>query len=153
MRATLATISFAAALVIAFAGCASAPATDQPRSAPASSRSGDLLITGDQIDAEHLSNAWDILRRMVPRYTYLEDRAGRAVGIVGRRGRSSISVSNSESPLVLVDGARLSSLELLQEMPTGAIDRIEVRGSGRGTSREGTNAGAGVIYIHTRSGS
>jgi outer membrane cobalamin receptor len=152
MRATLATLSFAATLLIAPVGCASAPATHQVGSEPAS-RSGDFLITGDQIDAEHVGNAWDLLRRMVPRYTYVEDRAGRAVGIVGHRGRSSISVSNSESPLVLVDGARLSSLELLQEMPTDAIDRIEVRGSGRGTSREGTNAGAGVIYIHTRSGS
>jgi outer membrane cobalamin receptor len=55
--------------------------------------------------------------------------------------------------MVIVDGARLSSLELLQEMPTDAIDRIELLSSLRGTSKQGTNASAGVIYIHTRYGS
>lgn len=117
------------------------------------SQFGDALITGDQIDAQHVSNAWELLRKMVPRYTYVEDRAGRAVAINAHRGRSSIVLSNSEAPMVIVDGVRLSSLELLQEMPTNAIDRIELRGSSRGTSSEGTNATAGVIYIHTRSAS
>lgn len=141
-------------LVSGFLAAAMGCATNTPMSYVGNrSPFGDALITGDQIDAERVANAWELLRRLVPRYTYQEDKSGRASAIFGRRGRSSISVSNSESPLVIVDGARLSSLELLQEMPTGAIDRIEVRGSGRGTSREGTNAGAGVIYIHTRSGS
>ncbi len=117
------------------------------------SQFGDALITGDQIDAQHVSNAWDLLRKMVPRYTYIEDRAGRAVAIKAHRGPSSIVLANSEAPMVIVDGVRLSSLELLQEMPTNAIDRIELRGSSRGTSSEGTNATAGVIYIHTRSAS
>jgi outer membrane cobalamin receptor len=52
-----------------------------------------------------------------------------------------------------VDGARLAALDVLQQMPKDAIDRIELRGSSRGTNSEGTNASAGVIYIHTRSGS
>jgi len=38
-------------------------------------------------------------------------------------------------------------------MSPDAIDRIEVRRGVRGTIVEGTDAGAGVIYIHTRSGS
>jgi Outer membrane cobalamin receptor protein len=114
---------------------------------------GDDLITGDQIDAQHASNAWELLRKMVPRYSYVEDRAGRALSISAHRGRSSIALANSEAPMVIVDGARLSSLELLQDMPTDAIDRIELQGARRGTSSQGTNASAGVIYIHTRSGS
>jgi outer membrane cobalamin receptor len=117
------------------------------------SKFGDAVITGDQIDAQHAPNAWELLRLLLPRYNYIEDRAGRAVSIVGHRGRSSISVSGSESPMVIVDGARLSSLELLQTMPPDAIDRIEVQGGSRGTNKQGTNATAGVIYIHTRSGS
>ena len=133
------------------AACAT---TSTPKSYTANgTQFGDAVITGDQIDAEHVANAWELLRRLVPRYTYLEDRAGRASAIVGRRGRSSIAVSNSESPIVIVDGVRLASLELLQEMPTNAIDRIELRRGSRGTSTEGTNATAGVIYIHTLSGS
>ncbi|HMA24363.1 MAG: TonB-dependent receptor, partial [Gemmatimonas sp.] len=113
----------------------------------------DIVISGDQIDAEHAQNAWDVLRRLVPRYSYSEDRAGRPLSINGHRGRSSIALSNSESPIVIVDGARLNSLDVLQQMPTDAIDRIEVRRGARGTTIEGTNAGAGVIYIHTRFGS
>jgi outer membrane cobalamin receptor len=129
-------------------------ATNPPRKADENgSRFGDLVINSDQIDAQHASNAWELLRVLVPRYTYVEDRAGRAVSIHGHRGRSSISLAGSEAPLVIVDGARLSSVDVLQQMATDAIDRIELRGGSRGTSVEGTGASAGVIYIHTRSGS
>lgn|SRR5512140_2591473 len=143
-RTLLGSVVFATALA-----CAS----NSPQPFADASKFGDGLITGDQIDAQHASNAWDLLRKMVPRYSYIEDRAGRAVLITAHRGRSSIVLANSESPMVIVDGARLSSLELLQDMPTDAIDRIELQGARRGTSSQGTNATAGVIYIHTRSGS
>jgi outer membrane cobalamin receptor len=117
------------------------------------SRFGDVVITGEQIDARHVENAWEVLRQLVPRYSYSEDRAGRATAISGHRGRSSIVLASSESPIVIVDGARLMSLDVLQQMSPDAIDRIEVRRGVRGTTVEGTDAGAGVIYIHTRSGS
>jgi outer membrane cobalamin receptor len=94
-----------------------------------------------------------LLRQLVPRYSYVEDRSGRAVAINGHRGRSSISLSNSESPIVIVDGARIAAVDVLQQMSKDAIDWIELRKGSRGTSTEGTNATAGVIYIHTRSGS
>jgi outer membrane cobalamin receptor len=150
MRHTrLTTMAFAASyLAIAFA-CATSP-TRKPDDG---SRFGDLVIGPDQIDAQHAPNAWELLRLLVPRYTYVEDRAGRAVSIHGHRGRSSISLASSEAPLVIVDGARLAALDVLQQMPKDAIDRIELRGGSRGTNAEGTNASAGVIYIHTRSGS
>jgi outer membrane cobalamin receptor len=141
---------FAACIVSATVACAHNAPGEFPDN---SSQFGDAVITGDQIDAQHAPNAWELLRRLLPRYNYIEDRAGRAVSIVGHRGRSSISVAGSESPMVLVDGARLSSLELLQNMPPDAIDRIEIQGGARGTNKQGTNATAGVIYIHTRSGS
>ncbi len=146
----VATISLAVCFLAMSVACASNPPR---RAAEDGSEFGDAVITGDQIDAQHAANAWELLRKLAPRYHYVEDRGGRAVAINGHRGRSSISLASSESLLVIVDGARLSSLDVLQEMPTEAIDRIELRGSSRGTSKEGTGAGAGVIYIHTRSGS
>lgn len=149
-HAGFATMSLGVCFLAMTAACAS----NAPRRyAENGSRFGDAVITGDQIDAQHAPNAWELLRRLVPRYTYVEDRAGRAVSIHAHRGRSSIVLANSEAPMVIVDGARLSSLELLQEMPPDAIDRIELRRGSRGTNAEGTNASAGVIYIHTRSGS
>jgi len=117
------------------------------------SQFGDLVITADQIAEQRAPNAWELLRQLVPRYNYVEDRAGRAVSITGHRGKSSISLANSEAPLVIVDGARISALDVLQQMPRDAIDRIELLNGSRGTSVEGTNASAGVIYIHTRFGS
>jgi outer membrane cobalamin receptor len=131
----------------------SACISTKPRYAENGSQFGDVVITAEQIDGLAVPNAWELLRQLVPRYTYVEDRAGRAVSIHGHRGRSSISLGGSEAPLVIVDGARLSSVDVLQQMPKDAIDRIELRGGSRGTSTEGTNASAGVIYIHTHSGS
>jgi outer membrane cobalamin receptor len=130
--------------------CASNP---PKRQVAERSEFGDDVISGDEIDAQHAANAWDLLRQLVPRYTYVEDKGGRASMISARRGRSSISIGSSESPIVMVDGARLTSLELLQDIPTIAIDRIELFDGPKGTRTQGTNASAGVIIIHTRSGS
>ena len=143
-----ATFSLAASL--SAVGCAS----NQPlRYAEATSPYGDAVITGDEIDAQHQANAWDLLKKVAPRYNYLVDRSGRAIAIARQRGKSSISLGSSESAMVIVDGARLNSLELLQNLPTDAIDRIELISSSHGTSVEGTGANAGVIHIHTRFGS
>ena len=149
-HARFARISFVVCSLAAATACA---ANQHSRYEENGSQFGDALFTGDQIDAQHASNAWDLLRKLVPRYNYVEDRAGRAVAINAHRGRSSIVLGSSEAPMVIVDGVRLASLELLQELPTNAIDRIELRSGSRGTPTEGTNATAGVIYIHTRSAS
>jgi outer membrane cobalamin receptor len=136
-----------------FLATSAACTSNRLRYADGESPFGDVVISGDQIDAQHVPNAWEALRQLVPRYNYTEDRAGRALAISGHRGRSSIWLTNSESPVVIVDGVRLASLDVLQQMSTDAIDRIELRRGSRGTTFEGTDAGAGVIYIHTRYGS
>ena len=150
-RTRLATLS----LALCFSATAAACASNTPPTWYVASGSafGDALISGDEIDAQHQPNAWLLLRKVAPRYSYLEDRMGRAVLISRHRGRSSIVLNGSEIPMVIVDGARISSLDVLQGMPTDAIDRIELLSSARGTSVQGTNATAGVIHIHTRWGS
>jgi outer membrane cobalamin receptor len=150
LHARFGRVSLVVCSLVTLSACASSPPN---RQVAERSEFGDDVITGDQIDAEHVANAWDLLRRLVPRYTYVEDKGGRASMISARRGRSSISIASSESPIVMVDGARLTSLELLQDMPTIAIDRIELFDGPKGTRTQGTNASAGVIVIHTRSGS
>ena len=141
-------------LAVCFSAVAVACASNQPlRYAESTSPYGDAVITGDEIDAQHQANAWDLLKKVAPRYNYLVDRSGRAIAIARQRGKSSISLGTSESAMVIVDNARLNSLELLQNMPTDAIDRIELISSSHGTSVEGTGASAGVIHIHTRFGS
>jgi hypothetical protein len=136
-------------LLTAVYGCAMSAGGGRPIN---DSHFGDVTLGGDEIDAQHARNAWEFLRARVHRYTYIEDRSGRAVAIRGHRGRSSILL-DGDSPIVVVDGARLIAFDVLQGMPTSAIDRIQILSGLRGTSWEGTGATAGVIYIFTRSGS
>jgi outer membrane cobalamin receptor len=136
-------------LLTAVGGCAISAGGGRPIN---DSHFGDVVLSGEEIDAQHARNAWDFLRARVHRYSYIEDRSGRAVAIRGHRGRSSILL-DSDSPIVVVDGARLVAFDVLQGMPTSAIDRIQILSGLRGTSWEGTGATAGVIYIFTRSGS
>ncbi len=118
-------------------------------SAP-STASPDRVIDEQQIAEGHQPNIWVFLQDNAHQYYFVEDVAGRAVAIRSQRGQSSIALSSADIPMVIVDGARLVDFDVLQEMPLEAVQRIEIMSGGRGTSFEGTNAGAGVIYIHTR---
>lgn len=117
--------------------------------APVRANDGTVVILRSQILAAHSRSVWDFLRWNVPRYVFIENRAGRAVAIRGRRGRSSLTLPASDEPVVIVDGARLVAFDVLQGMATDAVASIELLDSGAGTALAGTNATAGVIYIHT----
>ncbi len=108
------------------------------------------LITGEELDAQHAPNVWELLRVRFAHYTYVEDKYGRAIGIRSHRGGSSFVLNSSDTPQVVIDGARLIDFGTLQIMPTDDVDRIELLDGMSGTALHGTNAGAGVIYIHTR---
>jgi outer membrane cobalamin receptor len=86
-------------------------------------------------------------------YNFSEDRYGRPRRITTKRGASTIVLAGSDSPLVLVDGARLGDVAALRDMPTDAVESIELQSGITGTSAQGTNAVAGVIYIHTKEAS
>lgn len=137
-------------LLLVSLGCASNAAS---RAGGAATASGDLVMVSQDADASEFSNVWDLLRNRFPRYNYVEDQFGRPLYIRGHRGRSSISLASADDPLVLVDGARLIALDVLQRLPVSGVDSIELFGGLSGTSRQGTNAGAGVISIHTVAGS
>jgi len=106
-------------------------------------------FTAEQIAHSGFTNAWDFLRARARRYDFYEDRYGRPRGIKTRRGRSTINMAGSDMPMILVDGARLSDFTALRDLPTDAISSIELLSGITGTAAQGTNAAAGVIYIHT----
>lgn len=110
----------------------------------------DRVIDEAEIAEGHQPNVWVFLQDNAHQYRFVEDRAGRAIAIRSVRGQSSIALTGSDMPMVIVDGARLIDYDVLQQMPLEAVQRIELMGGGRGTSFEGTNAGSGVIYVHTR---
>ena len=106
-------------------------------------------ISAEEIARSGFTNAWDLLRARARSYDFYEDRYGRPRGIKTRHGRSTIVMADSDTPMILVDGARLSDFGVLRDLPTDAISSIELLNGITGTASQGTNAAAGVIYIHT----
>ena len=106
-------------------------------------------FTADQIARSGFTNAWDFLRARARHYDFYEDRYGHPRGIKTRRGRSTINMAGSDMPMILIDGARLSDFTALRDLPADAISSIDLLSGITGTAAEGTNAAAGVIYIHT----
>jgi hypothetical protein len=66
-----------------------------------------------------------------------------------RRGRSTISVASADTPIIIVDGARVIDLGFLRDLSSESIESVELLSGISGTVAQGTNASAGVIYIHT----
>jgi len=106
-------------------------------------------ITAEDIASSGTSNAWDLLRAKARGYDFGEDRQGRPRSIRSRRGRSSIAMSDADTPMIVIDGARLIDLASLRDLPAQAIESIELLGGIAATAAQGTNAAAGLIYIHT----
>jgi outer membrane receptor for ferrienterochelin and colicin len=124
------------------AGCASSSPRPSAQSAPIQT------ITAEEIAHSGFNNAWDFLRARARQWDFYEDRYGRPRGIRTRRGRSTINM-DSDTPMIIVDGARVVDFGSLRDMPTDAISSIEIMTGIAGTATQGTNAVAGVIYIHT----
>lgn len=118
-------------------------------SSPPPERASAQFITADEIARSGASNAWDLLRIRARAYEFTEDRYGRPRFIRTRRGRSTLSVAGADMPMIVIDGARLTDLVSLRDLSVGAIESVELLNGIAGTATQGTNASAGVIYIHT----
>ena len=136
---------------IFFAASLSSCATTGHRSTEPPARAD--FISSDEIARSSSTNVWDLLRRRARQYNFAEDRYGRPRNITTKRGRSTIALAGSDSPLVLIDGARLTDVAALRDMSTDSVESIEIQSGINGTSSQGTNAVAGVIYIHTKEAS
>lgn len=134
-----------------FAASLSSCATSSHRSIESGHRAD--LITAAEIARSSSTNVWDLLRRRARQYNFAEDRYGRPRFITTKRGRSTILLAGSDTPLVLVDGARLTDVASLRDMSCDSVESIELQSGINGTSAHGTDATAGVIYIHTREAS
>jgi outer membrane cobalamin receptor len=118
-------------------------------SSPPPERASAQFITADEIARSGASNAWDLLRIRARAYEFTEDRYGRPRFIRTRRGRSTLNVAGADMPMIVIDGARLTDLVSLRDLSVGAIESVELLNGIAGTATQGTNASAGVIYIHT----
>lgn len=121
-----------------------------PRSGDSlASRGDDIVITDSMIAASGAQTAWEIVKREAPQISYRETSAGEPAR-AWRRGRGSIVLN--ESPLLFVDGVRISDLRHLDQIPAATVQSIRILTGLNGTTQYGTNAGNGVILVQTRTG-
>ena len=144
MRSSWIAGSSLALSAIAFSGCAYFRSSTPPPDRPSAQ-----FITSTEIARSGASNAWELLRVRARAYEFSEDRYGRPRNIRTRRGRSTLNMPGADSPLIVLDGARLIDLVSLRDLSVGAIESVELLNGIAGTATQGTNAAAGVIYIHT----
>jgi hypothetical protein len=113
---------------------------------------GTRLITLDMIQQAHASNAWDLLVEMGTAYRISNTQLGGAQSIRNSRGKSSIFLREADTPLLILDGVRMSDPLYLRNIPTSTLLSIRMLNGIDGATYYGTNAGAGVIIVSTRLG-
>ena len=107
------------------------------------------VISADEILASEATTMWEALRRTV-RYANFGESSTGDPARVHRRGFSSISLV--EDMPIYIDRVQVRDLGLLDALPAGDIERIQVLTGVHATTYYGTNAGDGVILIRTRTG-
>ena len=130
---------------LAWTGCAGATASSGAASAPSSSS----LVTQETIAASGAKTAWDALKRTVP-YVRLRESKGRPARMT-RRGPASIYLDDQVR--LMLDNARVYDVQVLDQIPASDIVTIEVLSGLDATTRYGGASTAGIIIIHTRTGS
>lgn len=141
-RPTIALAAIASSLA-----CATAPIAPSK-----ADTGGGKTITAEMIAGYHVTNVWEVLKKTGSFRTARDDGPSAPPNIRSRRGRTSFLLSYSDVPRVILDGARVSDLRLLREIPASSIAWIQLLGAIEGTLYEGTNSGGGVILIVSKSG-
>ncbi len=140
------TMSVPAALFLAMNACASIHPLNSAE-VPVNGK----VITEEMIAATSAATAWDVVQQS-GYYRMISDPASGRSGVHSRRGRTSMLLAASDVPRLIIDGARVSDLGRLREIPAGSIAWIELLGGIAGGSEEGTNSGGGVIRIISKVG-
>ena len=140
------TMCVPAAFVLAMNACASI----HPLNSAATPVNG-KVITEQMISGTGAATAWDVVEQS-GFYRMISNPATGQSGVHSHRGRTSILLGASDVPRLIVDGARVSDLGRLHEIPAESIAWIELLGGIAGGSEEGTNSGAGVIRIVSKVG-
>ena len=114
---------------------------------PELERSGEHLITEEEITATGARTAWEALRRTAP-YLNMSERGNGQPALMRRRGKSSILLN--DAPLVLLDGVRMPDFRNLESIPAHTIDHMIIIRGIDATTYYGTNAVGGVVLIATK---
>jgi hypothetical protein len=109
------------------------------------------VITEQMIAESNASTAWDVVQ-LSGYFRMVSDPATGRTGVHSHRGRTSLLLNSSDVPRLIIDGARVSDIGRLREIPASSIAWIELLGGIAGGSEEGTNSGAGVIRVVSKAG-
>lgn len=106
---------------------------------------GGQLITRETIRQSGLSTGWEVLRRYADYLSIGEHERGPVR--VTRRGRESLYLT--ESPLLIVDGVKVSNFRVLTTLPARDIESMRILSASEGTLAHGMHAASGVIIVRT----
>jgi hypothetical protein len=132
--------------VIAIGGC-HLPARTAGSSSLATGRV--TVITEEQIAGMSVRTAWDIVRMRAPRFTTGQDATGRPMRV---RIQSERSANVDETPLLVVDGAQVSDIGYLSQIPAAEVRTIRILDSEAAEPLYGLAAAGGAIVVETKRG-
>ena len=123
----------------------------QPRAAtsvaPMAGR--ETLITEDDIARMSVHTAWDAVRLRAPRFTFGLDPTGRPTRV---RIQAQQSVVADETPLLVVDGVKVSDIQYLSQIPASDVLAIHILDAEAAEPLYGLSAAGGAIVVETKRG-
>lgn len=141
-----AAMPFAALAAIAIGGCQPPPRA-AGSVAPTAGR--ETLITEEEIARMSVRTAWDAVRLRAPRLTFSLDPTGRPTGVRIQEQRSAVA---DETPLLVVDGVRMSDIQYLNQMPASDVRAIHILDAEAAEPLYGLSAAGGAIVVETKRG-
>jgi outer membrane cobalamin receptor len=109
----------------------------------------EIVITEAEIARLSVRTAWDVVRLRAPTLTYAQTSGG---GTTRVRIQSERSVNADETPLLVVDGMRLSDIGYLNQIPASEIHVIRILYSEAAEPLYGLGAAGGAIVVDTKRG-
>jgi outer membrane receptor protein involved in Fe transport len=106
-----------------------------------------MLITESDIARMSVRTAWDAVRLRVPRFSYAQDVNGRPERV---RIQQQRSINADETPLLVVDGARVGDVRYLTQIPASDVQAIHILDSEAATPLYGIAAAGGAIVVVTK---
>jgi hypothetical protein len=111
---------------------------------------GGRLFTANDIAKMHVSTAWDVMRR-IGDFNLQPATEGMPARVTTRRGHNSLLLASADEPVFLLDGVRFEDAGILQQISAGSIAELRIYDGIQATLKQGTNSGAGLIEIRTKS--
>ncbi len=105
------------------------------------------VITDSQITAMGVQTAWQAVRLRAPRLTYGTDASGQPVNV---RIEVPSSVNADQTPLLVVDGAQVSDLMYLDEIPATDVRSIRILDGQAAGALYGLQGFGGAIVVETK---